>query len=289
MKIHNYSFKNVKPKLVTDLVRIGNKENDGGYIISERQIGITKVLIGLGVNDDWSFEEEFKQKNKNLILHCYDFSVGSKVFMNGFISSVINVVSLSSYTKEAFNGRSPHTVLTKPFDKLRTWLKFKSFFDPAKNNFFFQKGVSDQAYDQFITAGEMFSNISAFDALPENSVYIKMDIEESEYDVIDDLLSQKKKINGMTIEFHNLRHLWMDFTDVIEKIKEDFEVIHIHGNNCCGYIPGSDVPNLVELSFMKRNLMKYEEISGPNNKSYPIEGLDKPNFSNKPDIKLSFQ
>jgi hypothetical protein len=288
MKGFNYSFQNFRPKLVTDLVRIGNKNRDGGYIISERQIGVTKVLIGLGVNDDWSFEEDFKQRKKDLVLYCYDFSVGSTLFLKDFISSTINVISLNSYTKEVFNGRSPHTVFTKPFNKLKTYFKFKTFFDPKKNNFFIQKGVSDDTYDQFITPKELFANITSFDSLPENSVFIKMDIEESEYDILDDILDQKSKINGMTIEFHNLRHLWKDFNVLLEKIKEDFEIIHIHGNNCCGYIPNTFVPNLVEISFMKRNLLKSEEITAINSKAYPVEGLDKPNFLNKPDLKLSF-
>ena len=45
-------------KQATDLIRIG-RDYDGGYLVSKSDIEKTDVLIGLGINDDWSFEEDF--------------------------------------------------------------------------------------------------------------------------------------------------------------------------------------------------------------------------------------
>ena len=60
-----------------DLVRIG-KDYDGGYLVSKSDIEKSDVLIGLGISDDWSFEEDFLSL-KNIEVYAYDASV-SKVF-----------------------------------------------------------------------------------------------------------------------------------------------------------------------------------------------------------------
>ena len=55
-------------KQATDLIRIG-RDYDGGYLVSKSDIEKTDVLIGLGINDDWSFEEDFLSQKKYLYLH----------------------------------------------------------------------------------------------------------------------------------------------------------------------------------------------------------------------------
>jgi hypothetical protein len=288
MKYHNFEFRRYKPKVVNDLIRVGNKEKDGGYVLSQRQVAATKVLMGLGINYDWTFEADFKNQNKDVSIYCYDFSVGKSVYLKSFVSSVINVISPNSYTKEILNKRSPLPVFVRPFSILGTYFGFSSFFKPEKGNYFFQKGISDSGSEIFITVPEMFKTVHNFNDLPENSVYIKMDIEQSEYDILEDLLEHSAKINGIAIEFHDLKHFWGDFKILLEKLGKDFEIIHIHGNNCCGYIPGTEIPNFIEITYMKRNLLSPEELKAINNQKYPLEGLDKPNLPNKSDMKLPF-
>jgi hypothetical protein len=288
MRSDKYSLKNITPKLVNDLIRVGNKEKDGGYVISKRQIEKTKVLLGLGINYDWTFEEDFKKHNSNAKIYCFDFSVGLPVYMKSFISSTINILSLNSYTKEVFNKRSPLPIFTKPIADIVTYFSFRSFFKPEKGNFFFPKGISDTSSTVFITVDEMFTHVPDFNSLPENSMYIKMDIEQSEYDILEYLLDHKLKINGFAVEFHDLKHFWKDFSFLTELLNEDYAVVHVHGNNCCGYIPGTEIPNFIEVSFIKKNLLSAEEINSHNNKSYPLDGLDKPNLTNRSDLKISF-
>lgn len=286
MRIHNYSLTNRKPTLVNDLIRVGNKKKDGGYVISERQIGLTKILIGLGIHYDWSFEEEYKKKNRGAILNCYDFSVGRWDFIKGFILSLLSIISPNKYANAILNKRIPDFFL-QPFIEISTLFRFLSFFKPSKQNYFFRKGISDFRSKRFITTHDMFNNIKNFNDLPEDSVFLKMDIEGSEYDVLEDILPYSSKINGMVIEFHNLKQLWNEFNLLLDKLIEDYEIVHMHGNNCCGYINDTRVPNLLEFSFIKRKLLKTDEINLVNNKSYPIAGLDIPNFS-KPDLIITF-
>ena len=51
----------------SDLIRIG-RENDGGYLVSRSDIDHSDVLIGLAINDDWSFEKEFKEVRRGLCI-----------------------------------------------------------------------------------------------------------------------------------------------------------------------------------------------------------------------------
>ena len=50
----------LKPKYKYDLLRIGS-HSDGGYLVERNSYQKTKFLIGLGINDDWSFEEKFSK------------------------------------------------------------------------------------------------------------------------------------------------------------------------------------------------------------------------------------
>ena len=63
----------LKFKQAKDLIRIG-KNNDGGYLISEKDLKKSDFLLSLGICDDWSFESDFLEKN-NVPLHAYDASL----------------------------------------------------------------------------------------------------------------------------------------------------------------------------------------------------------------------
>ncbi len=67
----SFKFKNEK-----DLIRIG-KDNDGGYLISKKDLLKSDFLLSLGIYDDWSFEKDFIKKNK-IPLHAYDASLNYK-------------------------------------------------------------------------------------------------------------------------------------------------------------------------------------------------------------------
>lgn len=50
-----------KPNANYDLIRLG-RSNDGGYLIGKNSINNSKYLISMGLDLDWSFEEDFKKK-----------------------------------------------------------------------------------------------------------------------------------------------------------------------------------------------------------------------------------
>ena len=62
--------KEFKPDALYDLVRLG-KNNDGGYLVCKNSIEVSDYLISFGISDDFSFEEDFKDK-KNIPIFAYD-------------------------------------------------------------------------------------------------------------------------------------------------------------------------------------------------------------------------
>ena len=71
------------PKHETDLVRLG-KKNDGGYAIPKKSFENSDFLYSFGLNDDFSFEEQFYANSKSKII-CYDHAVSYKFFIKNFL------------------------------------------------------------------------------------------------------------------------------------------------------------------------------------------------------------
>ena len=62
-------------------------------------------------------------------------------------------------------------------------------------------------------------------------------------------------------------------------------MIHIHGNNFAGTNNNGD-PNSLELTFVNHNKLELDLIK--TTKTFPINGIDYPNWKRKKDINLKF-
>lgn len=92
---------------------------------------------------------------------------------------------------------------------------------------------------------------------------LQMDIEGAEYSCLlaasDSVLARFRIV---VIEFHWLarlasaRFLNSRFLPVLRKLQRHFDCVHAHANNCCGTttLCGVEVPNVIELSFYRRDL-----------------------------------
>ena len=118
-----------------------------------------------------------------------------------------------------------------------------------------------------------------------------MDIEGSEYKVIlDTPLEILKNFRIFIIEFHYLDLLFNEIyfktiSSVFRKLLIDFEILHLHPNNCCGIFEYKKIkiPKVIELTFINKNRLKKTE--------YPIvenikNSLDFKNIKNKKEINF---
>lgn len=124
-----------------------------------------------------------------------------------------------------------------------------------------------------------------FSRIDSNCVYLKMDIEGSEYRVIPEILSRSNRICGMTIEFHDVHFLRDRFNDSLNLITEKFDIVHFHGNNF-GFVSSEDgTPDVIEFAFVPKGSHK----NIVNQLTTPINGLDFPNNPFCQDYVLSIE
>jgi hypothetical protein len=279
------SLEDFRPRFLDDLIRLGGAF-DGGYLINERSIRYSQYLMSFGVNDDWSFEEDFLNRKPNLKVLCFDHSVSKKIFLKGTLDALNEILSMRFLLLVLSLNVGG---VRRKLSVFKHWTKvyFDFYFFVARENVrFYSKGISSEQSQRFVTVDDAFQMISREELL-ENSVFIKMDIEQSEFQVLPDLLTFEMYICGMAIEFHDLDILWPKFLELMHKLNAQFEITHIHGNNFGGLIPNSRTPRVLEITFLKRSLIR-EEHPARETVTYPIPELDRPNNRFEKDYPLAF-
>jgi hypothetical protein len=124
-----------------------------------------------------------------------------------------------------------------------------------------------------------------FGEVPHGEVFLKIDIEGSEYRIIHDIMEFQARIDAMVIEFHDIDIMAGPFDDAIAQIREHFHVVHVHGNNYGGLSP-SGFPNLLEVTFQSKRL--FDQDPPHFRRTYPVHGLDARNDPERPDLTLHF-
>lgn len=230
-----------------DLVRIG-RDYDGGYLISQSDIEKTDFLIGLGINDDWSFESDFVKIN-NVDVKAYDGSVNFKFWIKKVIIETI---------KNPFS-----------FYALKKLISYNRFFNGHRKHIKKFVGLNSDS-DLHCTLNSIFKETK------KDNIFLKIDVEGAEYRFLNEIIINENRLSGLAIEFHDCdMHL-----KEIECFIKDFglNLVHIHANNC-GPIRLEDfLPLVLELTFSK-----YADTSNSINLPHK---LDNPNNKNAAEIEL---
>ena len=242
-----FSFKQAK-----DLLRIG-KNHDGGYLVSKSDIEKSDLLIGLGISNDWSFEEDFLSR-KNVDIFAYDGSISKKYFVKQLIKSIIRFDELKKISY-----------------RLKSLFKYIKFFSQS-NVHHIQKFVGlNSESDSYCTFLEVLNKTN------HKNIFLKIDIEGDEYRFLDEIVENENRITGMVIEFHNC--------DIhLKKIKQflnkfSLNLVHIHANNYAQIRLDDRLPLVLELTFSR-----YAKLS--NTYKLPHK-LDMPNNKNVSELELS--
>lgn len=240
-------------KSADDLIRLG-RDLDGGYLISKSDLINSDVLIGLGVNDDWSFEENFINI-KDIPLYAYDGSISSGFFFRQAIKGLTRIDNLKSHF----------------FYWIKIYLKYKSFF--RGNNKHIKKFVGFDYKDHFISMKKVL------DSVKDKSIFLKIDIEGYEYRLLEDLLSAQEDITGLVIEFHDCDIHMNRIEQFIDKFS--LKLVHIHANTASELTKnGNENPTVLEMTFSKyANLLDQALLPHP---------LDLPSHPNDKEFELYF-
>jgi hypothetical protein len=244
-----------------DLKRLGSRHH-GGFVVPLKAVQRTKHLISFGLSQNWAFEEDFRRHNPNVCIHYYDHA--------------LSLGTLAAYSLKNFSK-----LMIRP--SKTTWHQAVKFF--SYRGFFrghihhHQNRVWYNHDNDSVTMRDVFAEA------PHGEVFLKIDIEGSEYRILDAVLEFHPRIDAMVIEFHHIDIMAGPFEEAITQIGEHFHVVHVHGNNYGGLSP-SGFPNLLEVTFQNRRL--FEGDPPRSRRSYPVHGLDARNNPERPDLMLHF-
>jgi hypothetical protein len=255
---------------LNDLIRIG-RNYDGGYVIAESLMKRSSVLLSFGINDDWSFEEDFYQKSG---IRClgFDFSVHKKIFLQRtmqqvrfFIGDIIKRRKIGfDRWKEARRNYLLH-------------VKFNSFFRKGE---FQPYGIDNSTHDQFMTMDDILEKYLR----GKNDIFLKVDIEGYEFRIIDDILRNKDRFHSFAMEIHHIHDKVKGFSQFFEKIQQHFYVYHLHANNYGDLRQIDGYPDVIEISCIRKDLVDSPSFC-ENLSHLPIVNFDYPNDPASPDFK----
>jgi hypothetical protein len=244
------------------LARIGSA-NDGGYVVPLGAVRAADALLSFGLSHDWTFERNFKKHNPSAVIHCYDHTVSLRTAFEYSIGQLLRFVL---------------QLRTRALRKAFTWLDYLFFF--RGDDIHFKQRIWRDNQDNSATVEDAFGRLPA--GCP---VFVKIDIEGSEYRILDDLIRHSQNIVSIAIEFHDVDILSERFNSLVEKIKRDFYIVHIHGNNMGGAAP-SGFPIAPEITFLNKRF--FRSPPPPSRLNYPIPQLDQPNNPGLPEFIFEF-
>lgn len=218
-----------RPVNRTDLVRLGSA-HDGGYIVAAASVDAAELLISMGLNDDWSFEADFRARRGAKVI-CYDHSVDSHFWKHYAIAPLIRLRTRG----------------------LRKYLQYRKFFsgDGAIHK------LQMIGYDQLgaISLGTILREN------PEGEVFLKVDIEGAEYRVFDDILAHQERITGIAIEVHDLDLHRTRFEKFLAGLTR-FQIVSLHANNYSGVDKSGD-PLVLEMALARDDLVAVDRSLPP--------------------------
>lgn len=242
--------KTFQPTASRDLIRLGGPR-DGGYLVSENDIGHSDYLLSFGLSDNWDFESQFVVKN-DVPVDAHDASSGEKIFREKAVSKLLG---LSLYPAVHYTLKS---------------FEFKTFFKGKIRHVAKFVGADDNP--DFVSMDEVFAQC------PSEKIFIKMDVEGSEYDCLESIIAHQHRLTGAVIEFHGVDDRLDEISNFISRL--ELGVTHVHVNNF-GYITPDGTPSVIEVTFSRFYDRTDAELSFPRK-------LDAPNKKSRPDVSIRF-
>lgn len=265
--------KQLRPFLYPNLARLG-PPTDGGYVIPADQISHCRHLVSLGLCDNWKFDKELLKLNPSLSVVGVDHTVGPYFFLSRVPLVLFKVCGYSLL----FN----HAKRRKHLDRLFTSFEYFTFFGKPNRHLKRRVAATDER-PLDITLGEI---LDIAGKSGERDVFLKMDIEGSEYEIIADIIRNQESIRCIAAEFHFLDERTEEFNQAVRSLSSHFSIVHVHGNNIAPYDSTNDFPVTVEISWVNKHILEGELAAST--LSYPREGLDIPNTVDRPDYALHF-
>ena len=241
------------------LVRRGST-NDGGYVLPADISA--KLLISLGLGDDWKFELDLIKHKQVSKFIAFDHSV-----------SLFHLLRMLINRKRKINAFIYRAIVSIRYFRDFTFLRKQHV----------KKKITK--YGSIENSGEINLReiFKEFVVDPKATIILKIDIEGSELDIIEQVVEFSSQTLVLIIEFHEILKQKDKFKTSLELLKSKFSLIHTHVNNY-EEIDEFSIPNVCEFTFI--NHVMHRENGKVSR--LPRKGLDSPSTPGRPDPETIF-
>ena len=127
----------------------------------------------------------------------------------------------------------------------------------------------------------------------KGDLVLQMDIEGNEWPILADISAETLSLfRIIVLELHEMDNLLTNplgieiFSTVFRKLNDQFSVVHLHANNCCGALSyqGIQIPKVLEVTLIRND--RYPK-SGQVFESTIPHALDVPNVPGRKELTLS--
>jgi hypothetical protein len=247
----------------TPLQRLGNP-GDGGYVVPRKAIHQSTHLLTFGLDTNWSFEADYARQKR---------SADGFTGIDGYDPALTKWL-LTKRTVRHIGRR----ILGKRISDMGTFRSYRRMF--GTDNI--------RHHRQWIGRAGLPNTVDfqqCMAALPDQArVFLKMDIEGSEYEVLDQIAASHVRLTGMAVKFHSFDDALIRCGTQLTALQCHFHIAHIHVNNYGS--PGRDgCPTVVEVSYINKSLALRTQLGRHN---LPLADLDCPNNPSRPDFRIQF-
>ena len=246
-----------------DLVRLGS-DHDGGYVVARRAIEASTHLLSFGLETNWSFETDYLRLKQST-----DAFTG--------IDAYDPTLTRWLYVKRSAR-RVGRRLRGKRVGHMDSWSSYRKLFGTCRV----------QHHRQWIGRCGAPNTVDFADCLrrlPESAqVFLKMDIEGSEYDILDQVSASHQRLTGIAMELHAFAQARAAHQPLFKQLHRHFRVVHVHVNNY-GRLDEGGCPNLVEVNYL------HDRLVGPlpGGAVAKPDQLDQPNRPGAPDYAIEFE
>ena len=206
------------------LIRLGSR-HDGGYFVCPNSVSKAQNLIGIGIETNWEFEKDFLKINPNVKVSTFDGQTNFILILKFFFNQLLKKIFLKSN-----------------WDLLR-----RSVLNIFEYNYFLHNILNFTNKNIGLKKGLSFSKIIE----GKKNIFLKVDIEGSEYRILEEIIIAKNQLIGLAIEFHDFDLNKNKVYNFIDNI--GMELIHLNVNELGG-LSSENFPLVIELTFSKNPL-----------------------------------
>jgi hypothetical protein len=253
------SITDFQPYKYENLARRGSV-HDGGYVIPSDLTA--NLLIAFGLGYDWKFELDLircKQVDRFIV---FDHTVNVSKLLKNLLLRKPNLNSYMYLSIVLFRYLRDFVFLKY----VHVRKKICAVGEPGNNN--------------WLSLSQVFE-VYVLDS--KSRIFLKIDIEGYEYEIVDQILNFSRQIKVLVIEFHDIHSRDKEFVNSLDKLKSKFALVHSHINNY-GKVDMKGIPNICEFTFI--NLDLFDATSKVN--KLPINGLDSPSAPRRRDFETNF-